>query len=120
MKEGKEIQLPQFSPEEKGHFVDIRDVSAMHILVGEHPGVAGEIFNYCGPKATTGKEFAVLVEEIIPTAKVRFGYHWSMAQGNEIEFDIGKMEKILGYRPRYTIGDFLISIFDWIKSKEEG
>ncbi len=74
---------------------------------------AGEIFN-CGPKATSGKEFAALVEEIIPTIKVRFGYPWSMAQGNEIEFDMGKMEEILGYRPRYTISDSLRNTFDWV------
>lgn len=118
MKEGKEIQLPQFSSEEKGHFVDIRDVGAMHIVIGEHPKAVGEIFNCCGPKATTGKEFAALVEEIIPTVKVRFGYPWSMAQGNEIEFDMSKMERLLGYRPRYTISDSLRNIFDWIRSEE--
>lgn len=109
MKEGKEIQLPQFSSQEKGHFVDIQDVAAMHILAGEHPMAAGEIFN-CGPEATTGKEFAALVEEIIPTIKVRFGCPWSTAQGNEIEFDMGKMERLLGYRPSYTSYDSLISI----------
>ncbi|GAG83270.1 unnamed protein product, partial [marine sediment metagenome] len=35
---------------------------------------------------------------------------------NEIEFDMGKMERLLGYKPRYTISDSLGSIFDWIKS----
>jgi len=113
MKKGKEIHLPLFAPEEKGHFVDNRDVAAMHILVGEHPRATGEIFNCCGPKATTGKEFAALVEEIIPTANVKFGYPWGVAQG-VIEFDMSKMERLLGYRPHYTISDSLRFIFDWV------
>jgi len=98
MKKGKEIHLPLFAPEEKGHFVDNRDVAAMHILVGKHPRATGEIFNCCGPKATTGKEFAALVEEIIPTAEVKFGYPWGVAQG-VIEFDMSKMERLLSSGP---------------------
>ena len=119
MKEGKEIQLPLFSLKERSHFVDIRDVAAMHIIAGTHLKAVGEIFNCCGPKATSGEEFSKAVKEIVPQAKVKFGYPWSMAQGNEIEFDIGKMEKLLGYKPRYTISDSLRNIFDWIKNEED-
>ena len=86
----------------------------MHIVAGTHPGAVGEIFNCCGPKATSGKEFAQAVKDIIPQAKVKFGYPWSMAQGGEVEFDMGKMEKLLGYKPQYTISDSLRNIFDWI------
>lgn len=118
MKEGKEIQLPLLSLEEKSHFVDIRDVAAMHIVAGAHPEAVGEIFNCCGPKATSGEEFSKAVKEIVPQAKVKFGYPWSMAQGNEIEFDMGKMEKLLGYKPQYTISDSLRNIFNWIKGEE--
>jgi len=118
MKEGKEIQLPLFSPEERSHFVDIRDVAAMHIIAGTHPGAVGEIFNCCGPKATSGEEFSKAVKDIVPQAKVKFGYPWSMAQGGEIEFDMRKMEKLLGYKPHYTISDSLRNIFDWIKGEE--
>lgn len=118
MKEGKEIQLPLLSPKERSHFVDIRDVAAMHIIAGAHPRAVGEIFNCCGPKATSGEEFSKAVKEIIPQAKVKFGYPWSMAQGGEIEFDMRKMEKLLGYKPKYTISDSLKNIFDWIKGEE--
>jgi len=61
----------------KGTFVQDRK-NKLPLIQG---GRASEIFNCCGPKATTGKEFAALVEEIIPTANVKFGYPWGVAQG---------------------------------------
>jgi len=67
--------------EEKAHLSKIGKTNFHLFKVGEHPRATGEIFNCCGPKATTGKEFAALVEEIIPTANVKFGYPWGVAQG---------------------------------------
>ena len=116
MKEGKQIQLPMFSPEELSHFVDLRDVAEMHIVAGCHPNAVGEIFNCCGPKPTRGSEFAEEVKRIVPKAEILFVYPWSMAQGGEIEFDISKMEKLLGYKPKYTLRDSILSIYEWVKS----
>ncbi|MGD8750353.1 MAG: NAD(P)-dependent oxidoreductase, partial [Anaerolineales bacterium] len=41
--EGKRVQVPHFTPEELCHYVDIRDVARMHIVVAEHPNAVGEI-----------------------------------------------------------------------------
>ena len=61
LSEGKSIQLPHFSPNELCHYVDLRDVARMHIVVGEHANAIGEIFNCCGPELTRGSEFIELI-----------------------------------------------------------
>ncbi|NIA07997.1 MAG: NAD-dependent epimerase/dehydratase family protein [Actinobacteria bacterium] len=116
MNQGKRIQLPMLSPEEIGHFVDVRDVAEMHIVAGENPRARGEIFNCCGPKPIRGSEFASEVKRIIPGAEVAFGYPWSMAQGGRIEFDMSKMKKLLGYEPRYGLRDSLLAIHEWVRN----
>ena len=45
LSEGKCVQIPHFTLEEQCHYVDIRDVARMQIVVGEHPNAIGEIFN---------------------------------------------------------------------------
>ena len=42
MKEKKKAQVQMFTPEEKYHFIDIRDVARAHIVAAEHPKASGE------------------------------------------------------------------------------
>ena len=37
-----------------------------------------------------------------------------MAQGGEIWFDMSKAEKLMGYRPLYSVEDSIKSIKEWI------
>jgi nucleoside-diphosphate-sugar epimerase len=114
LKGGKTIQLPHFSADELCHYVDLRDVARMHLVVGEHPNAVGQIFNCCGPAATRGSEFAAIVERAVPGIKVQFGFPWSMAQGGEIQFDMSKAKELLGFVPEYTLEDSIRSIKDWV------
>jgi nucleoside-diphosphate-sugar epimerase len=114
LKGGKTIQLPHFSADELCHYVDLRDVARMHLVVGEHPNAVGQIFNCCGPAATRGSEFAAIVERVVPGIKVQFGFPWSMAQGGEIQFDMSKAKELLGFVPEYTLEDSIRSIKDWV------
>ena len=112
--EGESVQIPHFSLDELCHYVDLRDVARMHIAVGEHPNAAGEFFNCCGPGPTRGSEFAAILESIIPGIRVETGFPWSMAQGGEIEFDMSKAKRLLGFEPRYSMRETILSIKAWV------
>jgi dTDP-L-rhamnose 4-epimerase len=114
LQEGQSIQIPHFSPEELCHYVDLRDVARMHIVTGEHPNAVGQIFNCCGPAPTHGSEFAATVEGVAPGIEVEFGFPWSMAQGEEVCFDMSKAKELLGFEPQYTLEDSVRSISDWV------
>jgi nucleoside-diphosphate-sugar epimerase len=114
LREGKKVQIPHFAPEELCHYVDLRDVGRMHIAVSEHPKAVGEVFNCCGPGPTRGAEFVEIVRKIAGGIEVECGFPWSMAQGKEISFDMGKAKRMLGFEPKYTLADSIRSIKDWI------
>jgi nucleoside-diphosphate-sugar epimerase len=112
LKEGDRVQLPMLSADELSHFVDVRDVAAMHIAAANHPAAVGETFNCCAAKATRGRDFASIIREFAPHAEVAFDYPWSMSQGGEIEFDMSKMQRLLGFVPRYSLRDAVQNIFE--------
>lgn len=114
LEEGKTIQIPHFSADELCHYVDLRDVARMHIVAGEHPNAVGQIFNCCGPAPTRGSEFAAIVKDVAPGIKVEFGFPWSMAQGEEVAFDMSKAQALLGFEPHYTLEDSVRSIQEWV------
>lgn len=110
------VQIPHFSLDEVCHYVDYRDVARMHIVAGEHPNAAGEIFNCCGPSATRGSDFVAILQRLVPGLRVETGFPWSMAQGHEIVFDMSKAKAKLGFEPQYTLEDSIRSIIAWIES----
>jgi UDP-glucose 4-epimerase len=111
---GERVQIPQFSPEELCHYVDLRDVARMHIVAGEHPNAVGQIFNCCGPAPTRGTEFIAILEQLMPGIKVETGFPWSMAQGGEISFDMSKAKERLDFEPKYTLADSIRNIKEWV------
>ena len=112
--EGVKVQIPHFSTEELCHYVDYRDVARMHIAAGEHPGAVGEIFNCCGASPTRGSEFVEIIKGILPDIEVECGFPWSMAQGEEVSFDMSKAKTLIGFEPAYTLADSIRSIKDWV------
>jgi len=114
--EGKKIQIPHFSKEELCHYVDIRDVARMFIAAAEHPKSTGEIFNCIGPAPVRGFEFENIIKKLVPEIKAEYGFPWSMAQGGEIEFDMSKAKKLIGFKPIFTLADSMKSIQEWVNS----
>ena len=110
---GEWIQLPQMSEDDLSHFVDIRDVAAMHIAAGTQEGAVGEAFNCCGPGPTRGYEFAEIVRNITPGIEVKYGFPWSMSQGGELAFDMSKAKKLIGFEPQYSVADSVRCIKEW-------
>lgn len=113
---GKKVAIPHFSKEELCHYVDVRDVARMMIQVSRHPNAVGEIFNCCGPAPVRGYEFAKIVESLVPGIEVLYGFPWSMAQGEEVAFDMSKAKKLVNFEPRYTLADSIRNIKGWIDS----
>ena len=116
LQRGDKVQLPMLSAQELSHFVDVRDVVEMLRLASSHPQAIGRVFNCCAANATRGQEFADIVEQIVPGCQAEFGYPWSMAQGEEIEFSMDKMKDLLGFEPRYTVRDSVQNIYDWVQA----
>ena len=114
MAEGRVVKVPHFSATEMCHYVDIRDVARMFLSTLEHPKASGQIFNCCGPEAIRGIQFEQIVRKIIPGIEVEYGFPWSMAQGGEISFDMSKAERLIGYKPLYSVEDSIRNIKDWI------
>ena len=114
LKEGKKVQIPHFSPEELCHYVDIRDVARMHIAASQAPGALGQIFNCCAREPTRGSEFTEIVKSIVPGIEVECGFAWSMAQGQEVSFDMGKAKELMDFEPKYSLTDAVESIKEWV------
>lgn len=114
MSEGKKVEIPHFKAEELCHYVDVRDVARMLIAVSESDSAVGEVFNCCGPRAVRGYEIAQWVQELVPGVEVVYGFPWSMAQGDEIEFSMEKAKKLIGFEPRYSMKDSITYIKEWI------
>jgi nucleoside-diphosphate-sugar epimerase len=112
----KRVQIPHLSADELCHYVDMRDVARMFLVVANHPRAVGEIFNCCGPSATRGTEFIQIVQRIVPGIEVDVGFPWSMAQGHEITFSMSKAKRLLDFEPLYTVADSIQSIQDWIEA----
>jgi len=114
--EGRRVQIPHLTAEELCHYVDVRDVARMFLVVAAHPRAPGEIFNCCGPAPTRGTEFIEIVKGLFPGITVEVGFPWSMAQGGEIAFDMSKAKKLLGFEPIYSLEDSIRSIKEWIEA----
>ncbi|MBL7047743.1 MAG: NAD(P)-dependent oxidoreductase [Candidatus Marinimicrobia bacterium] len=113
LKQDKKVQIPHFNENEICHYVDVRDVARMHIVLGEHQDALGEIFNCCAKKASSGADFKKIIHKISPNKEIEFGYPWSMAQGHEIQFSMEKAKKILGFEPKYSLEDSILNIYEW-------
>ena len=114
--EGKRVQVPHFSADEVCHYVDVRDVARMQIVLAEHPKAVGEIFLCCGPKAVSGKEFVEIIHKYVPDIETDFGFPWSMAQGGKIAFSMEKAKELLGFESIYSLDDSIRNIVEWIKA----
>lgn len=112
--QGQRVEVPHFRAEELCHYVDYRDVARMFLAAAEHPAAPGEIFNCCGPAPTRGSELREIIQRLVPGIEVAFGFPWSMAQGGEIAFDMGKAERVMGFVPRYTMADSIAAIKQWV------
>ena len=111
---GKRVQIPHLSFDEVCHYVDLRDVGRMHVVAAEHANAVGQIFNCCGPRATSGYELASILKRHFPGVLTETGFPWSMAQGNRIEFDLAKARRMLDFAPAYSMEDSILAIKQWI------
>ncbi len=112
--EGKNVQIPHFSLEERCHYVDVRDVARMLLHCCKSDAADGEIFNCCAPHSVTGQELAEIIRKYYPGIEVETGFAWSMAQGGKIAFSMNKARELMGYEPRYDMDASIANIKSWI------
>ncbi|RPI86260.1 MAG: NAD(P)-dependent oxidoreductase [Chloroflexi bacterium] len=116
IRQGTKVQIPHFSADELCHYVDVRDVARMQIVLSEHPNAVGEIFLCVGPRPVTGIEFVEIIRKYKPGIQSDFGFPWSMAQGGQIAFTMEKAKRLLDFEPCYSLEDSIYSIVHWVES----
>jgi len=114
--EGKVVRIPHFCDSEQCHYVDVRDVARMFLHTAVTNTVPGEIFNCCGPNAVSGTEFANIILKHYPDISVEYGFPWSMAQGNKIEFSMQKAKNEMEFEPIYDLDASIANIKTWVNS----
>lgn len=85
------------------HIVDAEDVASALVLAVENPKSRGEIFNIAGP-------YPFCYDEVIDDTAKALGLSWykgKIVGAYPYEISINKAEKIIGYKPRYSIEDTL-------------
>ena len=113
MKEGTKIKIPLYYEDDINHFVDIRDVARQFIATAKCDKSAGEIFVCCGPSPVTRNEYEALINDIVPGAKVEYGYPGDNIQKRRLVFTCEKAKRIIGFEPLYDMRASLQSIKDW-------
>ena len=94
-------------------FADVADVIDATIKLAEHPGALGQVFNIGSTEEVTIRELA---EKVIAATKssskiVYVPYEEAYAPGFEDMRrrvpDLGKIQQLIGYAPRYTLDETL-------------
>lgn len=91
-------------------YVYIDDLVDLILVAATHPAAVGEAFNASGPRATTLREMAETVVATVGTGTVIDG-RWPVVEAavetGDYVGDIGKAERLLGWRPRTELSEGL-------------
>jgi len=100
-------------------FVNIEDVVAANMLLMEHPGAVGEVFNVGGGRAYTVLEFAEIVRQVTAAEvapEIRGEYRFGDTR--HIVSDIRKLQA-LEWTPRHSPEKSVRDYVAWIKTQAE-
>jgi nucleoside-diphosphate-sugar epimerase len=105
--------------EQSRDFTYVSNVIDANWIAATHPRAAGEAFNIgCGLR-TSLNQLLNLMSEI---TGVRCAPAHEPARPGDVKHslaDVGKAERLLGYRPAVPLRDGLIKIIDWYRAHEE-
>jgi len=98
-------------------FIYVEDVVEANILAAEKKSSIGEIFN-----VGSGVSISVLdlAEEILKVCNKKINYELEKPRKGDIKdslADISKIEKLLGYKPKFVIQEGLRNLYNWIIKK---
>jgi dTDP-L-rhamnose 4-epimerase len=97
-------------------FVNIEDVVPANMLLMEHPGAVGEVFNVGGGRAYTVREFAEIVRRVVgANAPPETRGEYRFGDTRHAVSDIRKLQA-LGWRPRYTPEKSVADYVAWVRT----
>ena len=100
-------------------FTHVKDAAWAILKLVEHPGAVGEIFNIGGIDEITIEGLAHTVKDLLqsPSIITYTPYEKAYEQGFEDMRkrapDISKIERIIGYKPRYSLGDIIADVAEY-------
>ena len=98
-------------------FVNIEDVVSANMVLMEHPGAVGEVFNVGAGRAYTVLEFAEIVRQAVGaemSPEIRGEYRFGDTR--HIVSDIRKLQA-LGWAPRYTPEKSVADYVAWLRTQ---
>ncbi|MBC7241644.1 MAG: GDP-mannose 4,6-dehydratase [Anaerolineae bacterium] len=105
-------------------FLDVRDAVRAIIGLAEAPAAVGQVFNVGSTEEISILALAQRVKTLTasPSKIVFIPYEQAYEEGFE-DFqrrvpDISKIERLLGYRPQYSLDDTLQSVIDYFRGLE--
>jgi UDP-glucose 4-epimerase len=102
-------------------FTHVKDAVWAILKLVEHPEAVGEIFNIGGGAEITIDELALRVKDLLqsPSTITHIPYAEAYEQGFEDMRkrapDISKIERMIGYKPRYSLGDIIADVAEYQK-----
>lgn len=106
-------------------FTHVKDAVWAILRLIEHPGAVGEIFNVGGKEETSIESLAHLVKGVLKSQSsvVHVPYNEAYEGGFEDMRkrvpDITKIQKLIGFNPRYDLNDIILDVAAYQKSKME-
>jgi nucleoside-diphosphate-sugar epimerase len=111
-------QSPQLSnPAAVRDYVYIDDVLELYLTLIRSPRCGGDIFNAASGRQTAiGEVFSLLAERIDPGVAPEWGSVGKQRPEPEMWVaDIGKAERVLGWKPQVPLKDGLAKTSEWLK-----
>jgi len=112
-----------------GNGKQVRDVlfiddllDAYDIIVDKIDTVAGQVFNIGGGIQNTisiWAEFRPLLEELLGKEIPYMSTGWRPGDQPVYVSDIRKAEQVLGWRPKVSVEDGIVRLFEWIRDQRE-
>jgi len=105
-------------------FTHVTDAVWAILKLVEQPNAVGEIFNIGGGDEITIEGLAHTVKDLLesPSIITYIPYEQAYEQGFEDMRkrapDISKIERLIGYKPRYSLGDIIADVAEYQKQRE--
>ena len=105
-------------------FTHVKDAVWAILKLVEQPDAVGEIFNIGGGEEITIERLAHTVKDRLssPSIITYIPYEQAYEQGFEDMRkrapDISKIERLIGYKPRYSLGDIIADVAEYQKQRE--
>lgn len=113
---GKDVEIIEAGGDERISLTFVRDAAEATVVALEHPQPGFSVYNVAGPKENylSLRQYHAVIKDLIPAAGdvVFKGRAQDMGM-----LDIGRLERDLGFRPRYTVSQGLMETLGLTKRR---